>query len=179
MSPAEDERPRSAIPLLLSLTATYGAGFVAWLGTAQGLPGWYPALTKPVWSPPPWVFAPVWTVLYAMMGVAAWLVWQGPVPEVRFGAPAEDRGRDARATRIALILFGVQLVLNALWTWLFFGWGRLLFASVEIAVLLVVAASTTWAFGRVRSGAAWLMVPYLGWLAFATALSFASWRLNS
>jgi tryptophan-rich sensory protein len=113
-----------------------------------------------------------------MMGVAAWLVWKGPVPEVRLGPQAKDVGRSAGAVRLALILFGVQLVLNALWTWLFFGWGRLLFASIEIAMLLLVAGVTTWAFGRVRSGAAWLMVPYLVWLVFATALSFTLWRLN-
>lgn len=130
--------------------------------------GFYGALTKPAWAPPGWLFAPVWSALYVLMGVAAWLVWR-----VR-PATAADRASRQRG----LALFVVQLVLNALWTWLFFAWRQGAAAFGEIALLWLAVAVTTWYFGRVRRLAAWCLVPYLLWVSYATALTWAVWQRN-
>ena len=125
---------------------------------------WYAALKKPSWNPPGWVFGPVWTALYTMMAVAAWLVWK------RGGFAAQRR---------PLILFLMQLALNALWTPLFFGlhWPGAAFA--EITLLWLAIAATTAAFRPVSRAAVWLLVPYLAWVSFAAGLNFTLWRLNS
>jgi tryptophan-rich sensory protein len=124
---------------------------------------WYAGLAKPAWTPPNWLFAPVWTLLYLLMGLAAWLVW-------------ERRGTSGG--RWALGLFLVQLGLNALWSWVFFGLHRPGLAFVEIVLLWLALAATIGAFRRVRPLAAGLLVPYLLWVTFAAALNFALWRLN-
>ena len=129
------------------------------------LPGhWYAALKKPSWNPPGWIFGPVWTALYAMMALAAWLVW-------RQGGFA--------AQRRPLIIFLTQLALNALWTPLFFGlhWTGLAFA--EITLLWLAIAATISAFRSVSRAGAWLLAPYLAWVSFAAVLNFTLWRLNS
>jgi tryptophan-rich sensory protein len=135
------------------------AGAVASLDAA----GFYMQLARPSWAPSPAVFGPVWTLLYLMMAVAAWLVWRTPA------APA--RGR-------ALALFVVQLALNALWSWLFFAWHRGALALADIAVLWVLIVATIVAFRRVVPLAAGLLVPYLRWVSFACALNYAVWQLN-
>ncbi len=141
----------------LSLTA-------GWVGS-RFLPGpWYEALAKPSWTPPNAVFGPVWTVLYVLMGVAAWLVWQ------RVGFSGAPR---------ALGLFGVQLVLNALWSYLFFGLQRPGIACLDITLLWLAILATAIAFWQVRPMAGVLLVPYLCWVGFASALNFELWRLNS
>jgi translocator protein len=124
----------------------------------------YAALERPRWAPPGRVFGPVWTVLYALMAVAAWLVWR-------------ERGW-ARA-RGALGLFVLQLALNALWSWLFFAWHRGGLAFADVLALLAVLVATVVAFARIRALAAWLLVPYVAWVSFAAALNFAVWRLNA
>lgn len=124
---------------------------------------WYATLTKPIWNPPNWVFGPVWTTLYALMGVAAWLVWR--------------RG-GWRAQRRRLGWFTAQLVLNALWTPLFFGLHRLDLALLEIVVLWSAIVATIVAFARTNTVAAWLLAPYLAWVSFASVLTFALWQLN-
>lgn len=145
------------------------AGWVALCFTAPALgafslpDAWYTSLRKPSWNPPGWVFGPVWTVLYAMMAVAAWLVWR--------------RG-GLRAQRRPLSLFLAQLVLNAAWTPLFFGWHRAGLAFVDIVLLWVAIGATVPAFRRVHRGAAWLLAPYLAWVTFAAVLNFTLWRLN-
>ena len=118
---------------------------------------------RPEWAPPPQWFGPVWTLLYALIGIAAWLVW-------RVGG--------FRAAASALALFLVQLAVNALWSWLFFGWhlGALAFADIVLLWLLILA--TLIAFWRIRPLAGVLLVPYLLWVSFATALNYATWRLN-
>jgi tryptophan-rich sensory protein len=120
-------------------------------------------LVRPSWAPPPSVFGPVWTVLYALMAIAAWLVW-------RIGG--------FRAARMALILFLAQLAINALWSWLFFGWhlGGLAFADVLALWALIVA--TLISFWRVRPLAGALLIPYLAWVSFASVLNYAVWQLN-
>lgn len=129
------------------------------------MPGeWYAGLKKPSWNPPAWVFGPVWTALYTMMAVAAWLVWK------RGGFAAQRR---------PLALFLVQLALNAAWTPLFFGlhWTGVAFA--EIVLLWLAIAATIAAFRPVSRVAAWLLVPYLTWVGFAAVLNFTLWHLNS
>lgn len=123
----------------------------------------YAQLARPDWAPPPEIFGPVWSVLYALMGLAAWLVW---------------RVDGWRRARVPLVLFCVQLVLNALWSWLFFGWHLGAAAFADIIVLWVLVAATLVAFWRVRPLAGGLLVPYLLWVGFAAALNWSVWHLN-
>ncbi|MBC8092317.1 MAG: tryptophan-rich sensory protein, partial [Pseudonocardia sp.] len=123
----------------------------------------YGALVQPTWAPPTWLFGPVWTVLYAMIAVAGWLVWR------------KDGWTGART---ALTVFAVQLVLNALWTPLFFGAGLFGLAFVEIVLLWLSIVATIVLFARHSRLAAGLLVPYLAWVTFASALNLAIWLLN-
>lgn len=123
----------------------------------------YTQLVRPEWAPPPTVFGPVWTILYLLMGIAAWLVW-------RVGGFA--------AARTALVLFLVQLVFNALWSWLFFAWQRGAMSLADILLLWALILATTITFWRVRPIAGALLVPYLLWVAFASALNYALWQRN-
>lgn len=125
---------------------------------------WYAGLNKPSWNPPGWVFGPVWSALYAMMAVAAWLVWQ------RGGFGAQRR---------ALMWFIVQLALNAAWTPLFFGWHLPAIAFGEILLLWGAIAATLRAFFQINRLAGWLLAPYLAWVSFAAALNLTIWRLNA
>lgn len=123
----------------------------------------YEGLQRPSWAPPGSVFGPVWTVLYLAMAVAAWMVW---------------KNRDYVGARVALILFLVQLGLNALWTWLFFAWHLGALAFVEVLLLWIAVAMTMNLFRRVRPVAGTLMIPYLAWVSFAAALTYAVWKAN-
>jgi translocator protein len=144
--------------VLLSFTA-------ALIGSAFPPGAWFEALEKPGWQPPNWVFGPVWTVLYALMGGAAWLVWR-------------ERG-SFTAARGPLLLFLVQLALNAAWSPAFFGAQDPGLALVVIAALWLALLATLIAFWRVRALAGVLLLPYHAWVSFATALNFALWRLNA
>lgn len=155
---------RSALGLALWLAVSFAAAGAGGLATAAGVTDWYPTLAKPAWTPPSWLFGPVWTVLYAAMAVAAWIVWK-------------EAGRFSKA-RGALSLHLLQLALNALWSWLFFGMRRPDLAAVEIALLWVAIAVTLVAFGRRSRLAAALFVPYLLWVTFAAALNVAIWARN-
>ena len=151
---------------LLGLAGWLVASFIAAaIGAAASIQAgaFYARLVRPDWAPPANVFGPVWTVLYLLMGLAAWLVW---------------REGGFRARRLALGLFLVQLAVNALWSWLFFGWhlGALAFADIVLLWGLLVA--TLVAFWRVRPVAGALLVPYLLWVSFATALSYSVWQHN-
>ena len=125
--------------------------------------GWYATLRTPSWNPPAWVFGPVWTVLYFLIAVAAFQVW---------------RQGGWRQQSVPLSLFLVQLVLNAIWTPLFFGMNRLGLAFGDIVVLWLIVAATLVAFLRVKTSAGLLLVPYLAWVSLATALNYTIWRLN-
>ncbi len=138
-------------------TAAVGAIASASAGTFYG------QLVQPSWAPPSSVFGPVWTVLYAMMGVAAWMVW---------------REGGLRANRSAMTLFLVQLAVNALWSWLFFAWHRGALAFFDIVVLWMLIVATLVSFWRVRPLAGALLIPYLLWVSFAAALSYSIWQLN-
>jgi len=155
-------RDSAMLPAFLAICFA-AAGLGAWFN-AGALEGWYPNLRKPTWTPPPWVFAPVWTVLYLCMALAAWLVW---------------RRAERPERRTALILFSIQLVLNVAWSGLFFGLRRPGIAFAEIVILWVAIAATLWGFSRVSTPAAWLFVPYLAWVTFAAALNGSIWWMNS
>ncbi|NBS41738.1 tryptophan-rich sensory protein [bacterium] len=140
------------------------AGVVGSAFTFSAISDWYAFLNKPFFSPPNWLFGPVWTTLYAMMGVAAFLVWR--------------HGWKKPETRHALTAFGVQLALNALWSILFFGARRIDLALIEIVALWIAIVLTIVRFSRVSPKAAALLLPYLAWVSFASALNVALWTLN-
>lgn len=149
-------------------------GFMGWLALvllAGGLgalasveaASFYAQLNRPGWAPPAGVFGPVWSLLYGLMAVAAWLVWREPAQPLR--APA-------------LAVFVLQLAVNALWSWVFFAWHRGAWALADVLVLLALIAAMVVLFRRIRPLAAWLLWPYLAWVAFASALTWAVWRAN-
>lgn len=142
---------------LLASFAAAAIGGVASINAA----GFYGQLIQPSWAPPAWLFGPVWSVLYVLMALAAWLVWR------RQGFQGA-----------ALKLFIVQLLFNALWTWLFFVWRLGAVAFIEIVLLWLLIAATIALFWRVQRVAAVLLLPYLAWVSFAAALNFTLWRLN-
>jgi tryptophan-rich sensory protein len=154
--------PRQAIGLILWLLLVFAAAAVGAFASANA-GGFYRELVRPSWAPPAWLFGPVWSVLYALMGLAAWLVW---------------RARGFHGARNALLVFIVHLAANALWTWLFFAWRQGGLAFAEILLLLALILATIVLFGRINRLAAVLLVPYLLWVAFASALTFSTWRLN-
>lgn len=151
----------SQVPALVGwLLLAYAAAAIGAVASADA-PEFYLPLDKPSWAPPASVFGPVWTVLYTLMGIAAWLVWRSP-----------------QRSRGALMLFVVQLVANALWSWLFFTWHSGAWAAVEVLVLLALIAATAVAFARSSRLAALLLVPYLLWVAYASALTWSLWQRN-
>jgi len=152
---------KSSLILLLLLATCLGAGWLGSYATMPAIPGWYQGLVKPPLNPPQEVFGPVWTFLYIMMALAAWLVWR----RMGFGSAA-------------LKLFFVQLLLNTTWSFLFFGLRRPDYAFAEIVLLDFAVLATLLAFWRVQPPAGAMMVPYLAWLSFATYLNAAIWRLN-
>jgi tryptophan-rich sensory protein len=156
--------PRAVVTLAGAVLLPLAVGALGSLATFDAVRVWYPTLVRPSFAPPAWVFGPVWTALYVMMGVASWLVW---------------RKRHAQpAARGALSFYAVQLLLNLAWSWIFFDLHQPLAALVEITVLLVAIALTTLRFRAVSGAAAALMLPYLAWVSFATALNAGFWWLN-
>ncbi|MDB5893834.1 MAG: tryptophan-rich sensory protein [Rhodoferax sp.] len=153
---------RQVAGLLGWLAASFIAGGIGAFASANA-GRFYGQLTQPAWAPPAWLFGPVWSVLYVMMAVAAWLVWR----RHGFGGAGA-----------ALRLFLVQLVANALWTWLFFVWHQGALALAEIVLLWLLIAATIAAFWRLHRVAALLLLPYLAWVSLATALTLALWRAN-
>lgn len=152
-------RLHSGLVLLGFIVVAFAAAVPAGLWP----PGeWYQSLVKPSWNPPAWVFGPVWSTLYLLMGIAAWRVWRGTHP-----------GR-----AIALQLWWAQLALNALWSPLFFGAQRLDLALIEILVLLAFIIATMMRLGRAERVAGWLFIPYTAWVSFAAFLNFTLWGLN-
>jgi benzodiazapine receptor len=153
---------KQILGLLGWLVLTFAAAAIG--GAASANAGaFYQQLTLPGWAPPAWLFAPVWSVLYLVIGIAAWLVW---------------RARGFRGAGTALSLFLIQLAANALWTWLFFAWQRGALAFAEILILCGLILGTLVAFWRVRPLAGALLLPYLAWVTFASVLTFTTWQLN-
>ena len=148
--------------LLGWLVVSFAASAVGAVASIQAK-SFYSQLVQPDWAPPPGVFGPVWTALYAMMGIAVWLVW---------------RSGGFRQNRYALTLFLLQLSFNALWSWLFFAWQRGALALADVLVLWILILATLISFWRVRPLAGALLIPYLLWVSFATALNYSLWQLN-
>jgi benzodiazapine receptor len=153
---------RQLLGLLAWLAACFAAAGLGALASVNAA-SFYQELVRPSWAPPGWLFGPVWTALYLSMAVAAWLVW---------------RERGLRAMGGAAVLFLSQLAVNALWSWLFFAWRQGGLAFAEVLVLLALIAATVVAFWRIRPLAGVLLLPYLLWVAFASVLNYATWRLN-
>ena len=155
-------KPKQIIGLLGWLAISFAASGIGAIASMRAAP-FYGQLVQPGWAPPPSVFGPVWTILYALMGIAAWLVW---------------RADGLRATRTALSLFLVQLAVNALWTWLFFAWNQGALAFADIMLLWLLVTATLVSFWRIRPLAGALLIPYLLWVSFAAALNFSLLQLN-
>lgn len=153
---------KQALGLLVWLLVSFAAAALGGAASADA-GSFYERLARPGWAPPAWLFAPVWSVLYALIGIAAWLVW---------------RERGFRGARSALSLFLIQLVANALWTWLFFEWRQGALAFGEILLLWALIVATMLAFWRVRPLAGALLLPYLLWVSFASVLTYRVWQLN-
>lgn len=147
------------ISLLISVLLVIA---VAYFGSRFAPGEWYQGLAKPAWTPPNWLFGPAWTLLYALMALAAWKVWIA-----------------SRRIDGALVVYGTQLVLNGLWSWLFFGLQRIDLALIDIVALWLMIVITIILFRRRDRLAAALLWPYLAWVSFAAALNFEIWRLNS
>ena len=154
----------TAVQIIVGVLLCEGVGLLAAWATQTSVTTWYPTLTKPGFTPPDWLFGPVWTVLYAMMGVAAALVWQ--------------RRTEDTTSQSALVLFGVQLLLNGGWSFAFFGARSPGLGLIVIVALWGALAWTTERFFRVRAAAGWLLVPYLLWVTYAGALNLSIWLLN-
>jgi len=152
------------ISLAFSLILAYSAAFIGTFFTAPAIDTWYATLMRPALNPPDWIFAPVWTILYACMAVAAWRVF--------------ERGERGPKRSFALFLYGVQLVLNALWSVVFFGLKDPSSSLIVILLLLVHIAAITYFFFKLDRTAAWLFVPYLAWVSFATYLNIGIVFLN-
>lgn len=150
------------IGLIVWLVICFSASAVGAIASMQAR-SFYGQLVQPNWAPPGWLFGPVWTVLFVLMAIAAWLVW---------------RSAGLRSQPIALPLFLVQLVFNALWSWLFFAWHLGAMALVNIVILWLLIAATMVFFFRVNLIAASLLIPYLLWVSFAAALNYSVWQLN-
>ena len=144
------------------LVVSFAASAVGAVASIQAK-SFYSHLAQPAWAPPAGIFGPVWTVLYALMGIAAWLVW---------------RSGGFRPNRKALTLFLLQLAFNSLWSWLFFAWHRGAWALADVLVLWILIVATLVSFWRLRPLAGALLIPYLLWVSFASALNYSVWQLN-
>ena len=150
--------------LLIAIGVSELAGIIGSLFTSSAIPNWYSTIEKPALNPPPWVFGPVWTTLYALMGIAAFLVWK--------------RGWEKKEVKLALGMFGIQLFLNAIWSIIFFGMQNPGWALVDILFLWFAIVLTMVLFYKISKPAMYLLIPYILWVSFATYLNYAIWILN-
>jgi len=155
---------KNMLQLLIAIAICQAAGFIGSIFTVPAIPSWYSTLVKPELNPPSWVFGPVWTTLYALMGIAAFLVWK--------------HGVNDKPVRIALGAFALQLLLNTSWSIVFFGLQNPALAFVNILAMWLTIAWTMFLFYRVSKTALWLLVPYILWVSFAAYLNFSIWILN-
>jgi benzodiazapine receptor len=150
--------------LLASVLICQFAGIVGSVFTVSSLDNWYSLLEKPIFNPPSWVFFPVWTLLYTLMGISLYIVW--------------EKGVHDRDVKIGLIFFGMQLILNTLWSFLFFGLRSPYYGLVEIVFLWLAIILTIVQFNKVSKIASYLLVPYILWVSFAALLNYYLWSLN-
>jgi len=150
--------------LILSILIPVAVGAISGFFTNSGVEGWYAVANKPSFNPPNWIFAPVWTSLYILMGIAMYLIWNAAI--------------DDKKKRRALLLYALQLMLNFLWSFIFFEMQQPGAALIEIILMWFSILLTLLAFGKINKAAAWLLVPYLCWVSFAIVLNYEIWRLN-
>lgn len=149
--------------LVISIIATVGIGSLGGIFTISEIPNWYANLTKPSFNPPNWIFGPVWTSLYTMMGISFYLIWKQKESELR---------------KKAIQLFVIQFVLNFFWSIIFFSMHAIGAALIEIIVMWILILITIIQFSKLSKAAAWLLVPYIAWVSFATLLTASIWKLN-
>ena len=154
-----------SIKLIVSIAICLFAGFLGSFFTIPAIPTWYATLAKPSFAPPNWLFFPVWTTLFVMMGISLYLVWR--------------RGLEGQQVKNALVIFAVQLILNVLWSAAFFGLRSPLSGLIEISILWISIAFTIMIFMKISRTAGLLLIPYIIWVSFAAILNFMIWRLNS
>jgi tryptophan-rich sensory protein len=159
-----DSRVKDVLRLVVCIVVSQLAGGLGAFFTTPAIPTWYASLNKPVFNPPNWVFFPVWTTLYTLMGIAAFLVWR--------------KGLHERRVRIALIVFAVQLILNLAWTIIFFGLYSLFGAVIAIVLLWIAIVVNIVVFWRISKAAGALLIPYILWVSFAALLNVSVWMLN-
>lgn len=153
------------LKLIISLALPQMVGGISAYFTSTGTGSWYQTIRKPEWNPPDWLFAPVWTALYIMMGIAFYLIWKEPI-----AIPKK---------RPAVIFWSLQLSLNFFWSFLFFNQHQIGWSLIEIVGLWLIILITIFLFARIRKVAAWLFVPYISWVTFAGILTFTIWKLNT
>lgn len=156
---------KNIVRLIIALALPLAVGFVGSLFTRPEIDGWYATLNKPEWNPPNWLFGPVWTVLYTLMGISIYLIWKSPAP--------------ASKKRNITVLFLVQLALNLAWSYIFFHQHQIASAFFEIIFLWFFILFTIFSMPKVSKIAALLMVPYLLWVTFAAILNYHLWELNA
>ena len=156
---------RNAVMLVISVGVCLLTGFISGRLTTGEIETWYPTLIKPEWNPPNWVFFPVWTTLYVLMGIALFLVWKRP--------------EESKAKQLALSLFGVQLFLNFCWSIIFFTFHAIEWALVDIVILWAAILLTIGSFFSMSRIAAWLLWPYAFWVTFAALLNYSIVMLNA
>jgi benzodiazapine receptor len=151
--------------IILLVVTCLAVGYISSMVTRTGVTTWFPTIEKPIFNPPSWVFAPVWTMLYIMMGIAAGLVWN----QIEF---------EKETVKKAMLFFATQLFLNALWSYLFFGLHNPLLAFLEIIILWLMIFETYTQFAKINKISGYLFIPYIAWVSFATVLNGSIWWLN-
>lgn len=153
------------LKIIVSVAICLAVGYLSSIVTQSSIQTWYPTIEKPTFNPPNWIFAPVWTLLFILMGIAAGLIW-------------DKISSDRELVKKGLLFFGVQLALNALWSYLFFGLNNILLASIEIVLLLLIIYETYLLFKKIDKKASYLLIPYMLWVGFASVLTITIYFLN-
>jgi translocator protein len=152
------------LKLVISILVCFAAGGIGTVFTSSAIPTWYARLVKPSFSPPNWVFAPVWTTLYILMGISLYLIW--------------SKGTKSKKVRDAIYIFGIQLILNAVWSPIFFGAHSLFIALIVIIAMWFYIVKTIISFSKIDKTASYLLYPYITWVTLASILNFSVWYLN-
>lgn len=153
------------VKIIIAVIICLAVGYLSSLVTQSSIDTWYPTIQKPSFNPPNWFFAPVWTLLFILMGISAGLVW-------------DKIDSDRELVKKGLFFFTIQLALNALWSYLFFGLNNILLASIEIVLLLLIIYETYLIFKKINKYASYMLIPYLMWVSFATVLTISIYFLN-
>lgn len=152
------------LKLIIAIAIPLAVGFTSSIFTMEGVNGWYRTINKPSWNPPNYIFGPIWTTLYILMGIALYMIWVSNGSKTKKNRP--------------FILFTIQLILNFFWSYIFFSAHEIGWAFVEIVALWLFILFTIFSFASVNKKAAWLMVPYISWVSFAAILNYTIWILN-